>query len=95
MNMDFSGLWEKFSNWIYENLTYTLKIMYSLITKFPKISEITELNSIWQFVTLISIGCIGLVITYLGFKMFVSTSSNNKINLVIFIKISMKLSMST
>lgn len=82
MNIDFSGIWERFSNWIYENLTFTLKMMYSLITKFPKISEMTELNTIWQFVTLISVGCIGLVIVYLGFKMFVSTSSANKINIV-------------
>ena len=82
MNIDFSGIWERFSNWIYENLTFTLKMMYSLITKFPKISEMTELNTIWQFVTLISVGCIGLVIVYLGFKMFVSVSSANKINIV-------------
>ena len=82
MNIDFSGIWERFSNWIYENLTSTLKMMYSLITKFPKISEMTELNTIWQFVTLISVGCIGLVIVYLGFKMFVSVSSANKINIV-------------
>ena len=82
MNIDFSGIWERFSNWIYENLTFTLKMMYSLITKFPKISEMTELNTIWQFVTLISVGCIGLVIVYLGFKMFVSASSANKINIV-------------
>ena len=82
MNIDFSGIWERFSNWIYENLTSTLKMMYSLITKFPNISEMTELNTIWQFVTLISVGCIGLVIVYLGFKMFVSASSANKINIV-------------
>lgn len=83
MTIDFSELWSSFAGWIYENLTQTLKMMYSLITKFPNISDISELNGIWNFVTLVSVGCIGLIITYLGTKMFIDSSSKKQINVMI------------
>ncbi len=84
--INFNQLWNQFANWIYSNLAHTLKIMYGLIIKFPKVSEMGELFSIYQFVTIVSLACMMITIIYLGVKMFTtagSVSSKIKIKSII------------
>lgn len=78
--LDFKGYWSDFCVWVYQNLTETLKIMYSLITKFPKISDMGELYGIWEFITIISLVGMCITIVFLGVKMFInSASASNQI----------------
>lgn len=80
MILDFKGRWADFCTWIYSNLTETLKVMYSLITKFPKISEMGELYGIWEFIMVVSLVGMCIAIVFLGVKMFInSTSTSNQI----------------
>lgn len=79
---NFDQLWNQFANWIYENLTIVLKMMYGLIIKFPKISEMGELFDLYEFVTVVSLVCMSITIIYLGAKMFTtSASTSSKIKL--------------
>lgn len=68
-------LFNTFCNNLNDYLTQVIKEMYKIITKFPELKSVTELQEIYNYTMIVAIFCITILIVYIGARMFIT--SNN------------------